>query len=180
MQKKRQMRVKDPESASGWKTVPVKEDPVDNVVDGGFSVAFIVGAVIAIFVILGFPFYLMGKWIYSGFIALGFTKMTSLYASLIIGVVYLLLVLIFSIISRKSKDLIKRKKAKLFVRITAVFLPTLSLGAHLWRYFLTNAAEKDIPLQPLNIGFMIILPLLLGFVFWKITSRFLLLTISKK
>ena len=177
---KNQMRVGDTEPVPGSKNNSVKEARADEVVEKGFSSAFIIGAVMALFVILGFPFFLMGKWIYKGIIALGFTEINSLYASLVICTVYILSILVFSIISRKSKTIEKRKKAKIYVRITAVIIPTLSVAAHLWRYFHEYSTEKQIPMNPWNTVFTYVIPIALGFVFWKITSRFLLKRSLKK
>lgn len=173
MKKKKQI-VHDPESTAGWKTASIKEATADSVVEGGFSITFIVGAVLALFVILGYPFFLMGKWLYNAVIALGFTQITALYAIAIIGVAYLLSILVFCIISRKSKVLKKRKNAKIFVRITAVILPSLTVGIHLWRYFLAYTEEKNIPINLLNAVVISIFPILIGLLFWKLTSRYLL------
>lgn len=168
------MTVRDPGSATGWKTVTVREDPTDGMVDSGLTFAFIIGVVIAIIVMLGYPFYLLGRLIDRGLMSAGLDAQTALYVTIGIGFIYLVGNIILSIVYRRTRNSTTKKIVSFIVRIMVVIIPAVFIGVYLFLYYNTHFVEKQSTMPILTWAFVIGITIILLFVYWKLTTKFIL------
>ncbi|MCF7805096.1 MAG: hypothetical protein K9N46_06955 [Candidatus Marinimicrobia bacterium] len=168
-----QMQVSDPESAMGWKRVQSREDPVDDNSDSGFSFALVLGMIVTVFIVLGYPWYLIGRRIYHGFTGIGLTAENALTMTWIVAGVYALTLLIASVVSHRSRSVQRRKRLNLFIRIAAIIVPALAMGGHLFQYYQASFAGSESGMPLMTIGFSVFMALSTGIVFWMFVSKFL-------